>query len=188
MTFFSVLFCMVLSFFAFFFVYFLDIFLIFLTFLCIISHSSLFSWQFFLCVFDMFLCFLTFFSVWWHISFFFNMFLCFLDVTFRIFLFLCFFHAFSWVALATMCVRLPIKFCIFRQLLRNMHMKDHGLRRFWWAVSSHQEHQDCFCALLSGMCHKMGFELNHGSASILNEFSLVRSMFAGLLREPLYQL
>ena len=39
----------------------------------------------------MFLCFLTLFSVWWHISYFFNMFLCFLDVTFRIFLFFVFF-------------------------------------------------------------------------------------------------
>ena len=168
------LFCMFLAFSRkcsmFFVMFFLHFPVLFQIFSCVLTCLSVFAPCFFVDVLFEYSFLVFFFFVLKHGSLIFN-------VGFRI----CpLFLRTRWVASPTLCVRLLIKLCVFGELLRHMHMQDNGLKRFWWAVWAHQEHPDCFCALLRGMCQEIKVQ---GSAVSLGKlvhkimgFELARSL------------
>ena len=156
----------------------------FVIFFCVALHS--FLWVFLLHVLYFVMC--SFFSchafrLLWHVSLFFVtvniifMFVFFVfEICFFVFLVLHFVFVVVLFALSLSCITKSVRetfhqICIFREMLRHMHNARPWVEAVWLAVWAHQEHQDCFRALLHGMGsavsfgklgHKTtGFELGH---------------------------
>ena len=136
---------------------------------------SLFCHVFFLflsCLSVFVTCFFVFVTV--NIIFMFVFFV--FEICFFVFLVLHFVFVVVLFALSLSCITKSVRetfhqICIFRELLRHMNNARPWVEAVWLAVWAHQEHQDCFRALLHGMGsavsfgklgHKTtGFELGH---------------------------